>query len=324
MSTGEDEVEKAARGDHQQDFVELESGRDFSRLLYANPVCFLVTHRVEGGGHNAMVLSWLSPVNNEGTVMLSMNKRRYSAACLAARGDFVLSVPVGGMEALVLAVGKSSGRRGDKFAQLSPALTKMPLGGAAAVAAAAAAALKAAAVPVKNRFSALLSASSSDDGSGVGDSDGGGDGSNDGGDGSDDGRDSRGGGEAAAGRMENKICGGVAAALPLLRPLVAVGGTVAWLQCRVLRISDADADHALVIAQVDAAAVDRRYWDGKCFRAPPGAPPALAFLGSQTFAHTTAPAEATAAPVSTPAEPGSVLAADGDSGSGARKRRTNG
>ena len=95
-------------------FVELTERAHFSRLLYPNPVCFLTTSRVEGGGLNVMTISWLTPANNDGLVVFSINKRRYSAECLATHPLFCLSVPVAGMEGLVLQVGKCSGRRGDK------------------------------------------------------------------------------------------------------------------------------------------------------------------------------------------------------------------
>lgn len=86
-----------------------------------------------------MVLSWITATNNHGRFVFSINKRRYTAAWLwssftlppaACRSDsssqqmsssalpptrFTLSVPVKGMEELVIAVGGVSGRWGDKF-----------------------------------------------------------------------------------------------------------------------------------------------------------------------------------------------------------------
>jgi hypothetical protein len=73
-----------------------------------------------------MVVSWLSATNNKGKFMMSINKRRCTNTTLTTRDDkgeirgvdFVLSVPVAGMEELVLNVGKVSGRWGcSKFPQ---------------------------------------------------------------------------------------------------------------------------------------------------------------------------------------------------------------
>ena len=181
--------------DHVQ-WINLQTGKEFSRLLYPNPVCFLSTVGSGGGGgvsmtnsthpptsssmdsepplqqssaensvnKNVMILSWLTPTNNQGRFMFSIHKTRYSALLLApsidpasetsscgANGssiditshthmpltefpkrkyprtvsvdnsnyqtgtEFVLSVPVKGMEQLVMDVGSISGRYGSKF-----------------------------------------------------------------------------------------------------------------------------------------------------------------------------------------------------------------
>lgn len=176
-------------------------GKELSRLLYPNPVCFLTTARsltandrppchpqdaaprnaaaiddassgafagssepgtgspsggVNPGGvpaeRNVMVLSWLTPTNNQGRFMFSINKSRYTASLLSPSIDatcrkrrysqtrssnddsgcdeaqsnsnnfrtgveFALSIPTRGMEQMVLDVGSISGRFGSKFAQ---------------------------------------------------------------------------------------------------------------------------------------------------------------------------------------------------------------
>jgi hypothetical protein len=70
----------------------------------------------EGGScRNVMVLSWLTPTNNEGGFMCALHKRRFSAECLQARQHFALSIPVAGMEGLVLKVGDVTGKSVDKF-----------------------------------------------------------------------------------------------------------------------------------------------------------------------------------------------------------------
>lgn len=103
----------------KQEFIKLEShGRDYSRLLYTNPVCFLSTTDSHGGPpkRNVMSVTWLSATNNSGKFMMSINSKRYTASLLTKERRFVLSVPVKGMEQLVLNVGKTSGRwKSSKF-----------------------------------------------------------------------------------------------------------------------------------------------------------------------------------------------------------------
>ena len=122
-------------------WIHLHSGKEFSRLLYPNPVCFLSTRQCspesmlmdtsaannkgDVAKENVMVLSWLTPTNNSGRFMFSINKKRYSASLLAPVTcdtntfevgiEFTLSVPVQGMEQMVLDVGSISGRYGSKF-----------------------------------------------------------------------------------------------------------------------------------------------------------------------------------------------------------------
>ncbi|KAG7367567.1 hypothetical protein IV203_030238 [Nitzschia inconspicua] len=136
-------------------------GKEFSRLLYPNPVCFLCHRSViadskpkdvptpeeelingektERNGRlgcldNVMVVSWLTPTNNHGKFLMSLNKRRCTAQSLVAaflstssssthssndtvdkKAKFTLCVPIAGMEELVLAVGCTSGRFACKF-----------------------------------------------------------------------------------------------------------------------------------------------------------------------------------------------------------------
>lgn len=99
-----------------EDWIQLIDEKSFSRLLYTNPVCFLTTvNRESKPTWNAMVISWLSATNNSGKFMMSVNKRRHTASILTSEDsdvDFVLCVPVAGMEDLVLNVGKASGKWG--------------------------------------------------------------------------------------------------------------------------------------------------------------------------------------------------------------------
>jgi flavin reductase (DIM6/NTAB) family NADH-FMN oxidoreductase RutF len=100
------------------EWIELKDVKQFSRLLYTNPVCFFSTANAEQ--RNVMVLSWLTATNNEGRFMFSLNRRRHTASILSEGCKFVLSIPVKGMEDLVKAVGGTSGRRGSKFAEDHP------------------------------------------------------------------------------------------------------------------------------------------------------------------------------------------------------------
>ncbi|KAF1313414.1 putative Phosphatidylinositide phosphatase sac1like protein, partial [Globisporangium splendens] len=101
-----------------------------SRVLYPNPVCLLSVRRStdgneDDGSHdkrqaNVMTITWLTPINNQGGFLCSVNSNRYTAKYLQAPGSiFVLNVPVRGMEELVLAIGGCSGANIDKFENLT-------------------------------------------------------------------------------------------------------------------------------------------------------------------------------------------------------------
>jgi len=158
-------------------WIHLVEPKDFSRLLYPNPVCFLCTPCPSSsdppGGDgddddddgknnkkntnknlqaysypgNVMTISWLTPINNNGCFVMSLNRKRFSAQYFHSMGtittattttslsststrpgttstersntmvglDFCLCVPIAGMESLILAVGGTSGRLGTKF-----------------------------------------------------------------------------------------------------------------------------------------------------------------------------------------------------------------
>ena len=110
-----------------------------ARLLFPNPACVLVTRNevptaidrdhedaaasaaaasVDAGGpadntsraFNAMTVSWLTPVDNRGGFVMSLNAQRHSAGNLAREPRFTLSPAAAGMEPLLLAVGGCSGR----------------------------------------------------------------------------------------------------------------------------------------------------------------------------------------------------------------------
>lgn len=64
---------------------------------------------------NVMTISWLTPTCNHGTIICSMNVKRFSASIIRNTGYFVLNVPVQGMEDLVRKIGGTTGQDGDKF-----------------------------------------------------------------------------------------------------------------------------------------------------------------------------------------------------------------
>eukprot|EP00741_Cyanophora_paradoxa_P018054 tig00021037_g17434.t1 len=98
----------------REDCIRLEK-TFFSRILFPNPVCLLTANVPETGERNIMTISWLTPVNNQGGFLCSINKRRHTLKLIQARKRFVLSVPVRGMEDLLVAIGGCTGVEVDKF-----------------------------------------------------------------------------------------------------------------------------------------------------------------------------------------------------------------
>lgn len=81
-----------------------------SRLLYPNPVCLLGTCNPSADTMpNIMTISWLTCVNNDGLVFLSMNERRSSAAAILATRSLCLSVAVTGMQKMLVQAGSCHG-----------------------------------------------------------------------------------------------------------------------------------------------------------------------------------------------------------------------
>ena len=283
-------------------WIHLQKGREFSRVLYPNPVCFLSTINTNNDGvventrSNVMTLSWITPTNNSGRFMFSINKNRYSASLLAppaeerhqkrkhaqtkssddepehdaehdannyqAGIEFALSVPVQGMEQVVLDVGSISGRVGSKF----PSSRDSEHGVANEE------------TNLSNRKRKKL-------------------------------------------RMEQLSLHGVDGLIPVplggptpdtssglssAPPLFAIKGTVAHLKCRTYAVigssksegetadsancaeAHIDHDHLLVMAKVIDGYVHPSYWDDKKFMFRPlskDVPPYLTFFGSQTFGY---------------------------------------
>jgi flavin reductase (DIM6/NTAB) family NADH-FMN oxidoreductase RutF len=242
---------------HEADeWLQLQDRKQWSRLLYTNPVCFLCTTSPNSAARNVMVLSWLTATNNTGQFIFSLNRRRHSASLLLFRENddnsgaapcsgrrFTLSVPVQGMEDLVRSVGQVSGAQVNKFASaVSNSAANVDLDE-----------VDGPKQPMSKRQKKKM-------------------------------------------LMENGANGipWLRAIPPSVAPvsaddsLICIDGTVAHMVCRVQQILDTteNADHWLVLAQVEAASVHPSYWDREknLFR-PLGVPPYLAFFGSQTFGY---------------------------------------
>ena len=215
-----------------------------SRLLYPNPVVFLLTE--SAGRRNVMTLSWLTPANNHGGFAFVIHKRRHSASNLHVDGPFVLSVAHAGQKDLLLACGKVSGGSVDKFngsiqglavdsgqdggAMKKPTSEK---GGGG------------------NMYAALM------------------------GDASDDSESE----ESASKALDVALSSDSECELGSI-----VGSVATLKCHVVRMDNAADAGHWLIVAQIDEASVNSMYWDGQCFApTKPELPPLLSFLGSQRF-----------------------------------------
>lgn len=93
----------------------------FSRLLYTNPVCILSSCD-ESMRRNLMTISWLTPLDNQGRLICSINKRRHSAAGVLHQQTFVLNIPTANLAPVLLDIGACSGESVDKVERFSDAL----------------------------------------------------------------------------------------------------------------------------------------------------------------------------------------------------------
>ena len=257
------------------EWIHLTTAKQYARLLYTNPVCFLCTvdreRRIEDSQQpnpdairNVMVLSWLTPTNNYGEFIFSLSKYRHSAALLVTTDtdgrhilgvEFSLCVPIKGMEQLVLDVGSISGQNRSKFSSLQECEEKngeecseFNLS--------------------KRQIKKIKREQISKNG--------------------------------VPGLISVPL--GVSPPCDLTRKeqvasdLFAIHGTVAHLHCRTCDVMNTDQnhEHLLLSAEVVDAYVEPSYWDTeKQLFCPqkPDVPPYLTFFGSQTFGYVTAPAE---------------------------------
>eukprot|EP00466_Bigelowiella_natans_P020593 jgi/Bigna1/134335/aug1.24_g9043 len=292
-----------------KEVVELKDPRMMSRLLYPNPVCLLTVAPPEKTA-NVMTISWLTPANNYGSFLMSINKRRHSASLLSGRegAEFVLSVPTHFQEEMVLNIGKKSGSRCDKMKELSIVTCppgwkhagsktthkggggggryrgKTPgrhqrLGGG-------------------NPFALL--ATLDDDNTTEEESKGGGDkGENSRGDDKEKDTEQKGNDKTKPQNVNNEknvavLKREIEALCGIKYKMLAIEKCVAHLECHVEKMAEnfVDDSHFLIKAQIDKAYVRKSHWCGKNFRPRiHGAGSILTFLGSQRFGHLR-PAEA--------------------------------
>ena len=74
------EKELARASGKDKEWLELSDPKLRSRLLYVNPVCCLTTVDTGRGQRNAMVVSWLTPINNYGVFIMAIIKQRQHLA----------------------------------------------------------------------------------------------------------------------------------------------------------------------------------------------------------------------------------------------------
>lgn len=250
----------------ESDWIQLSEKKQFSRLLYTNPVCFLSTaasgetdnvsdaddeskQRQRPARRNVMVLSWLTPTNNNGRFMFSLNRHRYTASRLREGSIFVLSIPVEGMEDLVRSVGSVSGRFGSKFQH-------------------------------DHETSEELKTTSFSDGPSLSKR------------------------QKKKQEKENFANHGIPA-LEAVVPgttsaqttsdddgIFAIRGTVAHLVCQIYKLIEEpviDDSHLLVLASVESAFARKSYWNQEknLFQPQGSSPPYLTFFGAQIFGYTT-------------------------------------
>jgi len=248
------------------EWLELTTGKQFSRLLYTNPVCFLSTYVNNHDAsmneareqlsesasttvsssvdtdtairspavRNVMILSWLTATNNEGQFCASLHKHRHTRCLLESSRQFCLSIPTKEMESLVLQVGSVSGKWGSKFPHDYKAGTDTTCD------------------PAQKRSKKP---------------------------------------KYPQGIPGLETVGiGTCSEPTDTNGLFAIKGTIAHLECHITQLLDSgvvDEHHVLVIAQVTRAFVDRRYWDSSknLFRPLANVSPYLTFFGSQTFGY---------------------------------------
>ena len=90
-------------------------GNMMCRLLYPNPVCLLAVYDPTEHEANVMTITWLTAIDNHGTFVCSISKRRHTSELLRVSSVFVLNIPTRELEESILAIGSCTGRDTDKF-----------------------------------------------------------------------------------------------------------------------------------------------------------------------------------------------------------------
>ena len=244
-----------ASGSPTVDAVRLPAGY-LSRPLYPNPVCFLTTWAKRR--LNVMTVSWLSPLDNQGSFTLSINQRRFSAKMLAANPTFTLSVATAGMEDTLRSIGRLTGHQGEKLSKLGVQVCRP--GWAPIDAPAKGPGLGKGAAP------AVISAASEERSGGYACVDS--------------------GSEQADWPSWNGHHEQVVAALPgAVDEAVAITACAAHIVATVELVRPIHGHH-LLYCRTLSAFVRRDYWSGKTMEpAMPCLPPILTFFGSQRFGH---------------------------------------
>mmetsp|Transcript_8303 Transcript_8303/g.11932 ORF Transcript_8303/g.11932 Transcript_8303/m.11932 type:complete len:311 (-) Transcript_8303:1039-1971(-) len=297
-------VQQLAVSDNSSSWIQLKDKKQFSRLLYTNPVCFLSTigdtatatatlissrekatattksmtddgvetpppRQKQKQQRNVMVLSWLTATNNSGRFMFSINRRRHTASSFFAK--------------LI----RSEGGHGGKLPTPCYFILSVPVQGMESL------------VKDVGQASGKWGSKFPEDYN----------------------HDNNNSEEVLSTtkmskrqKKKHRFDKGVPTlkAIPLFgsandtkapavsglcndgnqqqQDLFAIQGTVAHLKCKAYRIleQDIDDDHYLVLAEVEEAAVHPSYWDieKNLFRPESDAtPPYLSFFGSQTFGY---------------------------------------
>jgi flavin reductase (DIM6/NTAB) family NADH-FMN oxidoreductase RutF len=238
-------------------WITLSDGKSFSRLLYPNPVCFLGTlhHKKNADDDdqastillpNVMVLSWLTATNNDGRFVFAISCRRFTADIL--KRYFTLSVPVRGMEDLVLNVGAVSGKVVNKFPPPPPSSLDSPSTTLEQPPDSAKVDLSSLSRRKKRKLLA----------------------------------------ERGVPGLYREPFLFFTSTTGNVESLFAIRGTVAQMACEIVETLHTDDEHIVYQARVVAARVDANYWDTDKLLFRPmttSTAPYLTFFGSQTFGY---------------------------------------
>ena len=113
------EIEDSQSKPHEGNDLEVQiKGNMMCRLLYPNPVCLLTVYDPTKHESNVMAITWLTAIDNHGTFVCSISKRRHTSQLLRVLSVFVLNIPTRELEDTILAIGSSTGRDTDKFREL--------------------------------------------------------------------------------------------------------------------------------------------------------------------------------------------------------------